>query len=348
MTSHRRRFLCWLLPAAGLLVVLVVCTAWGGGKPKAPEQPKSGPGGSTYAHGGMTEDSVGKGGTKAWFFEPKDPKPDSAPVVVLLHGWGSWGPVVYKRWIKHLVRRGNIVIHPKYQSSHVTPPIEMTDNAIAGIRAALAELDKAGHVKPDRTKVAVVGHSLGAVIAANLAARAQANKLPQPKTVMCIQPGDPKYARFGQRAKDQLGVEFVSIMADYAKIPKGTLMLVLVGDADKVVADDTAKLMWKAVAHLPAADRDYITVVSDLRGKPKLKTLHIFPTAPTKGSVVDWTKAGTDALDYYCTWKLLDGVTDAAFYGKNRKYALGNTPEQRFMGKWSDGTPVRELKILKK
>ena len=39
---------------------------------------------------------------------------------------------------------------------------------------------------------------------------------------------------------------------------------------------------------------------------------------------------------------------DAAFNGKNREYALGNTPQQRFMGLWSDGVPVKELKVTDK
>jgi hypothetical protein len=52
-----------------------------------------------------------------------------------------------------------------------------------------------------------------------------------------------------------------------------------------------------------------------------------------------------NALDYYGFWKLLDGLTDAAFYGKNHDYALGNTRNQRYMGTWSDGTPVKELVV---
>jgi hypothetical protein len=32
-----------------------------------------------------------------------------------------------------------------------------------------------------------------------------------------------------------------------------------------------------------------------------------------------------NALDYYGLWKLLDALCDAAFYGKHRQYALGNT-----------------------
>ena len=55
-----------------------------------------------------------------------------------------------------------------------------------------------------------------------------------------------------------------------------------------------------------------------------------------------------NALDFYGTWKLFDGLCDAAFYGKNREYALGNTPQQRFMGVWSDGVSVKELKVTDK
>jgi hypothetical protein len=52
-----------------------------------------------------------------------------------------------------------------------------------------------------------------------------------------------------------------------------------------------------------------------------------------------------DAIDYYALWKIGDGLTDAAFTGRHRRYALGNTPEQRYMGKWPDGTAVRELTV---
>lgn len=50
-------------------------------------------------------------------------------------------------------------------------------------------------------------------------------------------------------------------------------------------------------------------------------------------------------MDYYGLWKLFDALTDSAFYGRNREYALGNTPQQRFMGQWSDGVPVKELVV---
>jgi hypothetical protein len=60
--------------------------------------------------------------------------------------------------------------------------------------------------------------------------------------------------------------------------------------------------------------------------------------------------AGTapDALDFFAFWKLFDALTDAAFYGKNREYALGNTPQQRGMGFWSDRRPVREMIVFER
>ena len=85
----------------------------------------------------------------------------------------------------------------------------------------------------------------------------------------------------------------------------------------------------------------------DSHGSPDLDATHVFPAAPGKHRLLNWGGARTDALDWYGTWKLLDGLTDAAFYGTNREYALGDTPEQRYMGKWSDGQPVKELEVLK-
>ena len=334
-----------------VIAVLAICVGNSmalAAKPKPPGQPKAGPGGAgDYKHAKVKTTSAGKGGEKVWMMEPAKPAPKKAPVVILLHGWGTWGPVVYRQWSTHLVRRGNIVIHPKYQANHATLPSKMTANAIAGIKTALAELKKEGRVQPDETKVAVVGHSVGGVLAANVAAMAKKEGLPQPLAVMSLQPGDPKLSKFGKNLS-KIDLEIKTILRDYSTIPKGTLMIVTVGDADPVVADDTAKLIWQGVQHLPAADRDYVTFQSDLHGSPKLKALHSIPTAPARNSLIDFTKATTNAHDYYGTWKLLDGLLDAAFYKKNRKYALGDTPEQRFLGKWSDGTPVKELKVLKK
>ena len=76
---------------------------------------------------------------------------------------------------------------------------------------------------------------------------------------------------------------------------------------------------------------------TDRHGQPPLSADHFAPVA----------LAGfAHALHWYGFWKWFDGLTDAAFYNKNRNYALGNTAEVRFMGRWSDGQPVTEAKVI--
>jgi hypothetical protein len=58
------------------------------------------------------------------------------------------------------------------------------------------------------------------------------------------------------------------------------------------------------------------------------------------------TGSGANALDYYGYWKLSAALLDAAFDGENRQFALGNTPEQRFMGVWSNGRLFKKATVF--
>ena len=139
-----------------------------------------------------------------------------------------------------------------------------------------------------------------------------------------------------------------------------------------MVADHDAKRIYYESNQVSADNKDFVRLVSDERGRPGLIAGHRAPTAPDKeydngegdltarpsgrGAApppdgearVDSRTPTIDAIDYYGLWKLFDALCDAAFYGKNREFALGNTPQQRFMGKWSDGTPVKELVVTDK
>jgi acetyl esterase/lipase len=349
--------------------------------PTPPSQPATGPGGKQYVHASVTKNRYGKGGEEYWIFEPAEPKPASAPVIVFLHGWGGMNPLYYGAWIDHLVKRGNIVVYPRYQASLLTPIREFMPNTLTAIKNALARLrSEPGHVKADVTKFATVGHSVGGLLAANVAALANESGLPRVLAVMSVEPGITDAP--------------INIpLADLKKIPAQTLLLALAGDQDTLANDVDAKRIYKESTRIPANDKDYVTLVSDSHGLPELQASHRAPTAfdtaydsgegigggpaETVGSTrdgsdpadgpdragglptrrIDGPRTGgrdrletmmANALDFYGTWKLFDGLCDAAFYGKNREYALGNTPQQRFMGVWSDGVPVKELKVTDK
>jgi len=315
--------------------------------PAPPKQPASGPGGADYPYTEVTRNVYGKGNNQYWIFEPASPSPQSAPLIVFNHGWGAMQPMPYGAWIEHIVRKGNIVIYPRYQAILRTPTETMTQNAINAVKDAISRLQSGGHVMPQLDKFAIVGHSLGGTISANMAALAASVGLPQPKALMVVEPADPPETTlpFAQNEPSMLG--------DYNTIPANILMLVVIGSDDGIVFDITAKTIFNHARQVSFANKNFVTIVTDSHGEPPLIADHFAPVAPNQ----DYSNGGlelggrtgeVDALDYYGFWKLLDGLTDAAFYGKNREYALGNSLEQRFMGKWSDGTPVKELVVTDK
>jgi hypothetical protein len=95
---------------------------------------------------------------------------------------------------------------------------------------------------------------------------------------------------------------------------------------------------------VPLEQRDLVTLVSDTHGVPWLLATHEQAEAASPDDAA-YASIAPDALDWYGTWKLLDALMGCAFDGEWCEYALGNTPEQRFMGTWSDGVPVAEALV---
>ena len=105
---------------------------------------------------------------------------------------------------------------------------------------------------------------------------------------------------------------------------------------DNIVGRRSAKTIFYNSIRIPLLQKDFIIQRTDRYGSPDLIANHIAPSCSYFFNTVN-------AMDFYSTWKLFDALTDYAFYGINGEYCLGNTYEQRFMGLWSDGTPVKEL-----
>ena len=291
------------------------------------DQPLEGPGGADYFHENIITNSYGSGAKKYYLFEPDEPKPATAPLIVFAHGLYATSPIFYEVWINHLVKKGNIVVYPVYQG--MLPAFYMySSNAVHSVLDAIEVLQTEDHVRPDLDKFAIVGHSCGGVIAPNIAAMAEEYGLPSPGAVMSIAPGITPIINF----------------KDLSKIPSETLLLVVTGDSDIMAGSRDAKKVFKRTPQIPPENKDYITLTSDRNGLLSLTATH-FLSCCIPGIGDSMPMFATNALDCYGLWKLFDGLTDAAFYGINREYALGDTPEQRNMGEWSDGTPREELKV---
>lgn len=298
--------------------------------PSPPEQPASGPGGADYRHAAVLESTFGSGAEQYWVFEPSDPKPETAPLIVFNHGWMGLSPRFYQAWIEHLARRGNVVVFPRYQRGVLTLPRTFTPFAIAAVKDAIRRLQQGEHVRPDLEKFAIVGHSAGGAITANMAARAAADGLPTPRAIMPVEPGTGA----------ETGRAWTVPLEDFSEIPEGCLLLVVVGADDKLAKDASAKQIFRGATQVPLEDKDFVVVHTDRHGKPALVADHFAPCGGPDGK-----RRRVDALDYYAFWRLFDALTEAAFHGRNRDMALGNTPEQRNMGAWSDGQPVVALTV---
>lgn len=291
-------------------------------EPTQPNQPTSGPGGSDYTHHGVRKFRYGYGSNRYWIFEPYDPKPESAPLIVFNHGWCGLHPIFYIEWIHHIVKRGNIVVYPQYQKGFFQEFDKYTLNAINAVKDAIDKLQNGDHVTPELDNFAITGHSVGGGLTANMAALALDEGLPSPKAIMPVQP-----AIIADRYEKRV---------NFSKIPADTLMLVIVAQKDLAVGNGSAKIIFDNAIQISLLNKDFVIQVTDTYGKPDVIANHIAPVCfPFLKTV--------DAMDYYSTWKLFDALTDYAFYGINKEYCLGNTLEQRFMGLWSDGTPVNEL-----
>ncbi len=318
-----------------------------GAQPEPPDQPDDGPGGANYQHESIEMNDYGSGGDQYWILRPAKPEPDSAPLVLFVHGWGGFKPMYYRDWLNHLVKKGNVVVYPRYQASFLTPPEKFTPATINALSKAIERLKKDDNITINTENFGVIGHSAGGTISANVTAIAGDKGLPEPDGVMIIQPG-----RSLNRDNENI-IEERFKLEDLSKIPSETNMIVMVGEDDNVVGNRTARKIFREATSVPLKRRDFIIVRSDRRGNPNLIADHFSPLAMSENDdvknrirkIVGRTFMGTNALDYYGYWRLSDALLNYSFHENNRDHALGDTEAQRNMGRWSDGTPVNPLTV---
>ncbi|MEE7476982.1 chlorophyllase/cutinase-like alpha/beta fold protein [Methylobacterium hispanicum] len=358
--TARRILLAGLLTLGGLAPALAATP---------PAQPKEGPGGVGDARASVTKRALGRGTSVTFAFHAAGAAPaQGRPVAVFLHGWGAVNPQSYGAWIDHLARNGWLVLFPRFQEVNRTRPADATANASRLIKSALDEIADDPEAKPDRNRVALIGHLAGVPLAMNLAAEAAASGLPAPKLVFGTMPGG---IASGPKAR---GIA----LADLSAIPAETLILTVIGDRDARAADVAARRLLREADAVPVERKLFLRALSDDHGFPALTATLSAPAAvdtaydagaikvqpeakdvkppPFKWSadmaltgeqqtlVSQINNARADTLDYLAFWKTFDLAAAAAFSGGN---AAGLKMNPRFadMERWSDGWPVKRLAV---
>jgi hypothetical protein len=294
-------------------------------KPTPPTQPATGPGGADYAYDRVVFSEHGEVAGGYLLFEPADSRGGGTPVaaaplsIVVFFSACCEGDDLndvtdngapWLDWIDHLTRRGAVVVFPRWD------PHDPMTGVVTAVTSALAELEGSGHPPTDPARLVAFGHSFGAMLAVQYAAIAADQGLPVPIALMSIAPG------WGN---------LPSVLENTAAVPATTRLLVLLAEDDYQAM---ALEIWARLDQIPADRKDFMVLQSDSHGAPPLIADHGIPATDVFGTL--------DAFDWYGIWKWADALIACSIDGTWCEYALGNTPEQRFMGAWSDGVPVAE------
>lgn len=296
---------------------------------RQPEQPRSGPGGSNYPHGDWRVSSGGQG-VYAWYaFEPIDPAPATAPLAIIMHGYGEYGGYeqMYEL-IRHTVRSGNVVIYPRWQTGLASPCLGPFDvepcltSARVGIYDALDFLAGEGHVHPQLDRTSYFGFSFGGIITANLANRHAAWALPVPRAIFLDDLHDGALDGNGEVALDDA----------MDGIPETVKLTCHVGE-DGILATvgvkQSCNALFPLLAHIPAANKDLVLTRTDRHGTPVLTSEHgVSAGGPGEANAYDWN----------FVWRTWDALRSCAYDGVDCTY-------DRSLGAWSDGVPVLPLVI---
>lgn len=184
----------------------------------------------TYQHDSLIMLDFAEAEEGYWLFEPAGPELETAPVVVFIHGYGGYNPMVYGAWIRHLVRQGNTVIYPRYQTNLFKPsPDEFAGNCAVAICDALNRLATEGHPTAGIEPLVLIGHSYGGVISADLATNAAKYTIPQPAGILLCSPGT--------------GILSAGRLETYADLPATVKQITIATEDDYVVGDEFAELV---------------------------------------------------------------------------------------------------------
>lgn len=150
-----------------LAALLVVAGCGGGGNGAAASTRPT-------VEGLHTQDPKG-----AWIFHPTgQPK----RLVIFFHGQGDETeatPANHRQWIDHLVKRGAVVVYPRYEQAYSRAVL---DPAVVGVRRASGRLELKG------LPVLALGYSRGAALAVEYAAVAKREHVPVPDAVESVNP----------------------------------------------------------------------------------------------------------------------------------------------------------------
>ncbi|MBC7531875.1 MAG: hypothetical protein H7318_09870 [Oligoflexus sp.] len=323
-------------------------------KPCPPGNPQQGPGSGKSTHQGADVFELKEGmfdSYRSVVYTPASPSPKTAPVILFLHGYFDSTPEKYDAMLKHYARKGFIVIYPSYGSP--IGPKDWAKNAEEAWKRAIAFLNKDGHVKPDLTRVAYIGHSIGGLLSLHLAEKQSSSNLPAipvPKLIISMEAaGTPSIA-----------YPYIAI-DDLSKIPRETKLVLIMAEETYRHREEekdrcenknpepsktcdgfiTSRNIYQKTTQIPAEQKTAILIPSDIRGQSGLRSEH-------NGVQGECDSAGKplDAIDTWGYWKYTVEALDQSLLSDSKDLPFLRSDRLRSNGSWSDGKPAKQAQSL--
>lgn len=205
---------------------------------------------------------IGEGAQAFWIFYPQGSPSTTAPVVFFMHGWLAMDPYFYGGWIDHLVRTGSIVVYPVFQTSKQDTPDAMRRSALGALQQSVQVLNSETQaVRPDWSRLSIVGHSFGGGLATLMAAEAPAAGLPTARLVLALAPG----WRGGSLPSQTL-----------SRIPSFTYLLVVEGADDELASSRQTSAIFRGTPQLSSKRKELLVLETNQR----LPVNHSAPLSP--------------------------------------------------------------------
>ncbi|HZS05633.1 MAG TPA: hypothetical protein VFD58_12405 [Blastocatellia bacterium] len=243
------------------------------------------------------------------------------PTIFFAPGFDNNNPKTYIGLINHLVSRGYAVVFSPYQA--VSGDVSLHKKRYDTISAGFEEAVRRYPQFLDTTRVGFAGHSYGGGAVPALAWRGLVDRGWGRDGALLFLMAPWYYFEFS--------------LKQFVNFPPHAKLLVEIYDKDALCDHRVAKEIFDRI-NLPAGEKDFVMLQSESRLGDKLEAEHGTPNGGGGDEDVN-------ALDYYGVYRLFDALADYAFTGDSnaKQIALGDgSREQRFMGVWPDGQPVRE------
>jgi len=260
------------------------------------------------------------------------------PLAIILHGFANPFFDSYVDWVEALASRGVAVAFIQYPSDVMPPGYDsytlheekgMSNHPFhepraVAIDAALEYMSTIIPPNANHDHLLIGGHSLGAGYALLVLDWALSNGWGSESLFVDLE------APYARPVQDHLQI-------DLSGVPENFMAHVVISEDDMSVND------CFGVYHqsLLGENALFIEVPSDRYGFPRLVATHYLQATETHDTLADWGFYRRVASQ--ADWLVARNIGDELMES-NAETLLVDSEELRYMGEWSDGTPVKTLK----